>query len=78
MPTKVSIEKICEAAGVKRIRVVDPYDLKETERVIKEELAAEEPSVIITRRPCALLKYVKHENALRLWIEISAKAARCA
>ncbi|MBC8571131.1 indolepyruvate ferredoxin oxidoreductase subunit alpha [Zongyangia hominis] len=59
---KVSIEKICEAAGVKRIRVVDPFDMKETERVIKEELAAEEPSVIITRRPCALLKYVKHEK----------------
>ena len=61
---KVSIEKICEAAGVKRIRVVDPFDMKETERVIKEELAAEEPSVIITRRPCALLKYVKHEKPL--------------
>ena len=34
------------------------------QREIKEELAAEEPSVIISRRPCALLKYVKHEAPL--------------
>ena len=45
-------------------RVVDPYDLKEVTRVLKEELAAEEPSVIISRRPCALLKYVKHNPPL--------------
>lgn len=57
---QVSIEKVCEAAGVRRIRVVDPNELKELEAVIREELAADEPSVIVTRRPCALLKYVKH------------------
>ena len=61
---QVSIEKICEAAGVKRVRVVDPNELKELEQVIREELAAEEPSVIITRRPCALLKYVKAKPPL--------------
>ena len=63
---QVSIEKICEAAGVKRIRVVDPNELKELEAVIKEELEADEPSVIITRRPCALLKYVKHNPPLTI------------
>lgn len=61
---QVSIEKVCEAAGVKRIRVVDPNELEELETVIKEELAADEPSVIITRRPCALLKCVKHHPPL--------------
>ncbi len=61
---QVSIEKICEAAGVRRVRVVDPNELKELEAVIREELEAEEPSVIITRRPCALLKCVKHKPAL--------------
>lgn len=60
---KVSIEKVCEAAGVKRIRVIDPNDLKGMEAAVKEELAVEEPSVIISRRPCALLKCVKHEPA---------------
>jgi indolepyruvate ferredoxin oxidoreductase alpha subunit len=55
-----SIEKLCEAAGIKNVRVVDPHRLKLMEEVIKEELEKDEPSVIITRRPCALLKSVKH------------------
>ena len=41
------------------MRVVDPYNLKECDEVLKEELAADEASVIISRRPCVLLKYVK-------------------
>ncbi|MFA5658278.1 MAG: indolepyruvate ferredoxin oxidoreductase subunit alpha [Oscillospiraceae bacterium] len=61
---KVSLEKLCEAIGINRIRVVDPYNLKETEAAVKEEIAAKEPSVIIARRPCALLKYVKHNAPL--------------
>lgn len=61
---QVSIEKICEAAGVKRIHVVDPYEVKELEKAIREELEVEEPSVIIARRPCVLLKYVKPKPAL--------------
>lgn len=61
---QVSIEKVCEAAGVKRVRVIDPNDLKELEKAIREEMAAEEPSVIITRRPCVLLKSVQIKPAL--------------
>lgn len=56
----VNLEELCKAIGIKRVRVVDPYHLAETEQAIKEELAADEASVIISRRPCALLKYVKH------------------
>ncbi|MDE6091915.1 MAG: indolepyruvate ferredoxin oxidoreductase subunit alpha, partial [Ruminococcus sp.] len=56
----VNLEELCKAIGIKRVRVVDPYKLAETESAIKEELAADEASVIISRRPCALLKYVKH------------------
>ena len=62
----IKIEDICRAAGVKRVRVVDPQDMAGTEAAIKEELAAEEPSVIIVRRPCALLKYVKAKPALSI------------
>lgn len=58
--TAVNLEELCKAIGIKRVRVVDPYHLAETEQAIKEELAADEASVIISRRPCALLKYVKH------------------
>ena len=60
----VSIEKICAAAGVESIRIVDPYELEELETVIREELAKREPSVIIARRPCALLKSVPVKPAL--------------
>lgn len=57
--TKISLEKVCEAVGINRVTVVDPYDIETTEAVLKRELAANEASVIIARRPCALLKSVK-------------------
>ena len=64
--TKIDLEALCHALGINRVRVVDPYDLKATEKVITEEIAADEPSVIISRRPCALLKYVKAKPALTI------------
>ena len=63
---KIDLESLCRAMGFRRVRVVDPYDLGETEKAVKEELAADEPSVIISRRPCALLKYVKHKAPLEV------------
>ncbi len=61
---KINLENLCKAMGINRVRVVDPYNLAECETAIKEELAVAEPSVIISRRPCALLKYVKHNKPL--------------
>lgn len=61
---KIDLEALCRAMGFKRVRVVDPYNLKECDQAVKEELAANEPSVIISRRPCALLKNVKHKAPL--------------
>ena len=63
---KIDLEALCRAMGFNRVRVVDPYDLKACDTVLKEELAAAEPSVIISRRPCVLLKYVKHEAPLKV------------
>ena len=63
---KIDLEKLCHAMGIERVRVVDPYDLAECDKVLKEELAAAAPSVIISRRPCALLKYVKHNPPLKV------------
>lgn len=60
----VDLEALCHAVGIRRVQVVDPYDIKAVTAALKEELAAEEPSVIISRRPCALLKYVKHSAPL--------------
>ena len=61
---KIDLEALCRAMGFHRVRVVDPYDLAACDQTVKEELAAAEPSVIISRRPCALLKYVKHQPPL--------------
>ena len=62
--TKIDLETLCRSVGIRRVRVVDPYNLKECETAIREELEADEASVVISRRPCALLKYVKHKKPL--------------
>ena len=74
---KVDLEALCHALGIRRVRVVDPYDLKMCEEAVKEELAAEEPSVIISRRPCVLLKYVKHNPPLKVDSEKCRACRRC-
>ena len=61
---KIDLETLCRAVGIRRVRVVDPYNLAECDAAIKEETAVKEPSVIISRRPCALLKYVKHKKPI--------------
>ena len=62
--TKIDLESLCRAVGIRRVRVVDPYDLAQCDAAIKEETAVDEPSVIISRRPCALLKHVKHKKPI--------------
>ena len=75
---KVDLEALCHALGIHRVRVVDPYDLAACDAAIKEELAAEEPSVIISRRPCVLLKSVKTAPALRVNEDKCKKCKKCA
>ena len=58
--TQLDIVKLCEAMGVASVRIVDPFDLKETEKVIREEVARDGLSVVISRRPCALI--IKQTN----------------
>ena len=61
---KVDLTALCHAVGINRVRVVDPYDLAAVREAVREELAADEPSVIISRRPCVLLKSVKPKPPL--------------
>ena len=75
--TKIDLEALCHALGIERVRVVDPYDLKECETAVKEELAADAPSVIISRRPCALLKYVKHPGPISVNTEKCVGCRAC-
>ena len=60
----IDLEALVRSMGIEHVRVVDPYNLKECEDAIKEELEFEGPSVIISRRPCVLLKYVEHSAPL--------------
>ncbi len=64
--TKVDLEALCKALGFHRVRVVDPYNLEEVEVVLKEELAAPEPSIIISRRPCVMIKGTVHKAPLEV------------
>ena len=60
------MEALCHALGIERVRVVDPYNLEQVDTVLKEELAAKEPSVIISRRPCVMIKGTKHKPPLKV------------
>ena len=57
---QLNIEKLVESCGVRDIAIVDPFDLKATEKAIREAVAREEVSVVIARRPCALLDKTAH------------------
>lgn len=74
---KIDLEALCRAMGIRRVVVTDPYDLAECDRVLKEELAAAEPSVIISRRPCVLLKYVETKPPLRVDCEKCVGCRSC-
>ncbi len=62
----VSLEKLCEAVGINNVFVVDPYNLDECYTTIGKALELNAPAVVISRRPCALLKTVKHNPPLKV------------
>ena len=73
----VSLEKVCEAVGIRRVRVVDPGDLDALEAVLREELSADEASAIICRRPCMLLKTAVVRPALSVDAEKCRGCKKC-
>ena len=58
---KLDIGKLCQAIGAKRVREIDAYNLKELERIMKEELAAPGTAVLISNQPCVLRYKVAHK-----------------
>jgi len=73
-PTKqVDLLALCRAVGIEHVVVADPFDVKTFEKVVKEEVEREEPSVIIAQRPCALLKTVKYTGHC----EVTDKCRNC-
>lgn len=73
----VDLEALGHAVGIQRVRIVDPFELEELEGVLKEELAAEEPSLVIVQRPCALLKGVKFPGPIQINPEKCKKCKAC-
>ncbi|MBP5209633.1 MAG: indolepyruvate ferredoxin oxidoreductase subunit alpha [Clostridia bacterium] len=74
---KVDLEALCRALGVRRVRVADPADIEACVEALREETTSGEPSVIISRRPCALLKTVKHEPPLAIDPDKCRGCRRC-
>ncbi len=73
----VDLEALGHAVGIQRVTVVDPFDLSSLEQVLKEELAAEEPSLVIVQRPCALLKGVKFPGPIQIDQDKCKKCKAC-
>ena len=73
----VDLEALARAVGIRRVRVVDPFDIEGVRKVVAEELEAEEASLIISRRPCALLKNVKHEPAMYVDRDVCTSCKAC-
>ena len=63
---RVDMEMMAKAIGVERVTVADPFDLDNFAEIVKREVEADAPSVIIARRPCALLKYVDYGKPCKI------------
>jgi indolepyruvate ferredoxin oxidoreductase, alpha subunit len=71
---RIDLPLLCKALGVKNIRRINPFDLEQTRRVIQEEMNRSEPSVIITDKPCVL---VKREGVFRKEPVLEVSAEKC-
>lgn len=75
-PTKqVNLVALCKSIGIEHVVVADPFDVKNFEAVVKEEVNREEPSVIIAQRPCALLPPMKKKYSGHC--KITDKCKKC-
>jgi indolepyruvate ferredoxin oxidoreductase, alpha subunit len=76
---RLDFAKLVEALGVRpeRIRVVDPYELPTFFRVLREEMKAPEPSVLITTRPCVLTRDFERRPPLEVRDDQCNGCARC-
>jgi len=62
MAASLKIEEILAAYGYKKVMIVDPQDLAAMEQAVQDALAATVPAAIIARRPCLLIKRIKHDT----------------
>ncbi|AJE03346.1 indolepyruvate ferredoxin oxidoreductase subunit alpha [Geobacter pickeringii] len=72
--TPLDLAQLCKAVGIRNVRVVDPFDLEQTRTALSEEMNRPEPSVIITNRPCVL---VKREGVFEKGLALSVDPDHC-
>ena len=70
----INIMGLCKSMGIEHVKEVNAFDIKELEEVIKEEVARDAVSVIITKSPCALLKEVHFPNKC---VPVPEKCKKC-
>ena len=70
----INIMGLCKSMGIEHVKEVNAFDIKELEKVIKEEVARDAVSVIITKSPCALLKEVHFPNKC---VPVPEKCKKC-
>lgn len=70
----INIYHLCKSMGIEHVTEVNAFDIKELEKIIKEEVARDEISVIITKSPCALLKEVHFPNKC---VPVPEKCKKC-
>ena len=69
---EIELEPLVRALGIKHVQTVEALDVKTIEKVLKEYLALDEPAVLITREPCALLP-----EARKRWVPLEVLADKC-
>ncbi len=74
---QLDLKEVVRAVGIKNVRVIDPYNLEETEKVITEEINKDEPSVIITNRPCVLIVKDEKQNKYRVDAKLCKNCGMC-
>lgn len=72
---QVNLITLCKSIGIEHVVVADPFDVKNFEKVVKEEVEREEPSVIIAQRPCALLPNMRKKYSGHC--KITDKCKKC-
>ncbi len=75
--TAINIFHLCKSLGIQNVTEVNAYDIVELEKVIKEEVAKDELSVIITKSPCVLIKGLKFPDICRPVTEKCKKCGAC-
>lgn len=74
---QLNVAEVCRALGVKRVREVDPYDLKATRKVLEEELQAPEVSVVVAVAPCLLGGRIPKGRPVEIHLETCDRCGAC-